>query len=160
MSPYIKYLPLPTILTLTSWTALVHNVKFQNKPRGLYFFQRPFLRGLFLEGLIFGGSCPRREICVSKSIGLGLQLKVNLPFLLCFSLYLSTSPLRGLYLEGRFYGEFFALPVRGAYIWSGLYMKGLIFGILRYLYHAEWRCQKRVKRLTRYVCVCLFFFFK
>ena len=36
-----------------------------------YIFQRPFLRGLFLEGLIFGGAYLRREICVSKSIGLG-----------------------------------------------------------------------------------------
>ena len=39
----------------------------------------------------------------------------------------------GLYLEGRFNGGFFALPVWGAYIWRGLYMDGLIFGILRYL---------------------------
>ena len=35
-------------------------------------FQRPFLRGLFLEGLTFGGAYLRREICVSKSIGLAL----------------------------------------------------------------------------------------
>ena len=39
---------------------------------GAYIFQRPFLRGLFLEGLIFGGAYLRREICVSKSIGLAL----------------------------------------------------------------------------------------
>ena len=47
----------------------------------------------------------------------------------------STSPPRwggGLYLEGRFNGGFFALPVWGAYIWRGLYMEGLIFGILWY----------------------------
>ena len=31
-----------------------------------------FLRGLFLEGLIFRGDYLRREICVSKSIGLTL----------------------------------------------------------------------------------------
>ena len=55
---------------------------------GAYIFQRPFLRGLFLEGLIFGGAYLRREICVSKSIGLALYLEVNLPFLLCFTLYL------------------------------------------------------------------------
>ena len=36
-----------------------------------------------MEELIFGGAYLRREICVSKSIGL-----VNLPFLLCYSLYL------------------------------------------------------------------------
>ena len=28
---------------------------------------------------------------------------------------------------------FFALRVLGAYIWRGLYMEGLIFGILRYI---------------------------
>ena len=39
---------------------------------GAYIFQRPILRGLFLEGLIFGGDYLRREICVSKSIGLAL----------------------------------------------------------------------------------------
>ena len=83
----------------------------------------PFLRGLFLEGLIFGGAYLRRsEIGVSKSIGLAnlvtralfpgfgggphhqsqgeapwergcglaLQLEVNLPFLLSFTLYLRT----------------------------------------------------------------------
>ena len=37
----------------------------------------------------------------------------------------------GLYSEGRFNGRFFALRVWGAYIWKGLYMEGLIFGILR-----------------------------
>ena len=39
---------------------------------GAYIFQRPFLRGLFFEGLIFGGAYLRREICVSKLIGLAL----------------------------------------------------------------------------------------
>ena len=38
----------------------------------------------------------------------------------------------GLYLEGRFNGGFFALPVWGAYIWRGLYKERLIFGILQY----------------------------
>ena len=44
--------------------------KYRKIPKispGAYIFQRPFLRGLFLEGLIY-----RREICVSKSIGLAL----------------------------------------------------------------------------------------
>ena len=36
-------------------------------------------------------------------------------------------------MEGRFNRGFFALPVKGAYIWRGLYMEGLIFGILRYI---------------------------
>ena len=38
----------------------------------------------------------------------------------------------GFYLEGRFNGRVFALLDWGAYIWRGLYMEGLIFGILRY----------------------------
>ena len=59
-------------------------------------------------------------------------------FALCFTLYLraifQVQAPGGLYLEGRFNGGFFALPVWGAYIWRGLYMEGLIFGILRYLF--------------------------
>ena len=41
-------------------------------------------------------------------------------------------PRGDLCVEGRFNGGFFALSVWGAYIWKGLYMEGLIFGILRY----------------------------
>ena len=78
-----------------------------------------------MEGLIFGGAYLRREICVSKSIGLALQLEGNLPFLLGFSLYLraifQVQAPRGLYLEGRFNGGFFAFLVKGAYIWRGLF---------------------------------------
>ena len=88
-----------------------------------------------MEGLIFGGASLRREIGVYKSIGLALLFEVNLPFLLCFTLYLRAiskyKPPGGLYLEGRFNGGFFALRVLGAYIWRGLYMEGLIFRILR-----------------------------
>ena len=55
---------------------------------GAYIFQKPFLKGLFLEGLIFGEAYLQREICVSNSIAPACQLEGNLPFLLCFSLYL------------------------------------------------------------------------
>ena len=58
-------------------------------------------------------------------------------FLLCFTLYLraifQVQAPGDLYLERRFNGGFFALPVWGAYIWRGLYMERLIFGILRYV---------------------------
>ena len=43
--------------------------KYRKIPKispGAYIFQKPFLRGLFLEGLIFGGAYLRREICVSN----------------------------------------------------------------------------------------------
>ena len=83
------------------------------------------MRGLFSEGLIFAGAYLWREICVSKSIGLTLQLEGNLLFLLCFSSYLRAifryKPLGSLYLEGRFNGGFLALRVLGAYIWRGLF---------------------------------------
>ena len=46
--------------------------KYRKIPKispGAYIFLSPFLRGLFLDGLILGGAYLRREICVSKSIG-------------------------------------------------------------------------------------------
>ena len=85
---------------------------------GAYIFQRPFLRGIFLEGLIFGGVYLWREICVSTSIELTLYLEVHLPFLHCFTLYLKAI---SKYLEGRFNGALFTLRVWGAYIWRGLF---------------------------------------
>ena len=81
--------------------------KYRKIPKispGAYIFQRPILMGLFLEGLTFGGAYLRREICVSKSIGLALLLEVNLPFLLCFT------P-GGLILEGSFNRGVFALQL-------------------------------------------------
>ena len=94
------------------------------------------MRGLFLEGLIFGGAYLRRDICVSKSIVLALYLNIFIVFAL-FSFefegnFPSTSP-RGAYIwRGDLTEGFFALPVWGAYIWGGLYKEGLNLGILRY----------------------------
>ena len=53
-----------------------------------------------MEGLIFGGSYLRREICVSKSIGLALFTVFALFFFVFEGNFPSTSP-------------------RGAYIWRG-----------------------------------------
>ena len=90
-----------------------------------YIFQRPFLRGLFLEGLIFEGAYVRREICVSKSIKVacsGKEIYHVCFVLLCIRRQIpSTSPPGGLYSEGRFNGGFFALRFWGAYIWRGLF---------------------------------------
>ena len=44
---------------------------------GAYIFQRPFLRGLFLEELILGGAYIGWEFCVTKLIGLASSSKVN-----------------------------------------------------------------------------------
>ena len=75
-----------------------------------------------MEGLIFGVAYLRREICVSKLIGLALWLEVNLLFLLCYTLYLRAI--------------FQVQAPGGAYFWSGdltdgfLHCRfgGLIFG--------------------------------
>ena len=77
--------------------------------------RRPFLRGLFLEGPLFGGAYVRREIGVIKSLRPACSGKEIYHF--CFVLFCirgqipSTNPPGGLYLEGRFNGGFFALPV-------------------------------------------------
>ena len=104
---------------------------------GAYIFQRPFLRGLFLEGLIFGGTYTRWEFCVTKPIGLASSSKVNfkkicvtLSFLPCFVLYLGAiskykppgAYIRGGYLtEGFLRYDFGGLIFRGASIWRGLF---------------------------------------
>ena len=106
-------------------------LKYRKIPKispGAYIFQRPFLRGLFLEGLIFGGAYVRKKICVSKSIGLACSGKEI--YLFCFVLLcirhvreqiLCTSPPGGLYSEGRFNEGFFALRFGGTYSWRGLF---------------------------------------
>ena len=69
---------------------------------GAYMFQRPFLRGLFLAGLIFGGAYLRREICVSKLIGLAWL--INGRNFTVFALFSKYKPPGGLYLEGLIFG--------------------------------------------------------
>ena len=78
-----------------------------------------------MEGPISGGAYVRREICVIKSVGLDCSGKEIYHF--CFALLCirgqisSTSPLGGLYSEGRFNGGFFCVTILG-----GLYLEGLI----------------------------------
>ena len=99
---------------------------------GAYIFFKPLF-----EGLISGGPYLRREICVSKSIGLVYNWKEFTVFALFYLVFEGNFQVQapgGLYLEGRFNGGFFVLRVWEAYIWRGLYMEGLIFGILRYIF--------------------------
>ena len=64
-----------------------------------------------MEVLIFGGAYLGWEIWVSKSNGLALYLEVNLPFLLCFTLYL-----RAIFqVQGPKRHEFGGLIFGGAY---------------------------------------------
>ena len=91
-----------------------------------------------MEGLIFGGAYIRRGLCTEgnlhfkidrASLIVGSKCTVFTLFYIVFEgNFPSTSPVGGLYSEGRFNGGFFVLPVWGAYIWRGLYMEGLIFG--------------------------------
>ena len=93
------------------------------------FFIGPFWGAYFRRGYV------RREICVSKSIALACSGKEIYHFcfvLLCIRGQIpSTRPPGGLYSERRFNGGFCALWFWGAFIWRGLYMERLIFGILR-----------------------------
>ena len=68
------------------------------------------------------------------SLKVGRKFTVFALFYFVFEGNFQVKVLGGLYLKGRFNGGFFALRVWRAYIWRGLYMEGLIFGILRYLF--------------------------
>ena len=114
------------------------NLKYCKIPKispRAYIFQRPFFKGLFLEGPIFRGAYAWREICVIKLVGLDCSGKEIYHFcfvLLCIQGQIpSTSPLGGLYSEGQFDGGFFALRFWGAYI----------FEILRYIHFLFLRVQ-------------------
>ena len=108
----------------------------ENKPQGLHFSKALF------EGLIFGGAYIRRGFPTEGKLRfkidwvsriVGSKFTVFALFYFVFEVnFPSTSPW-GAYiiLEGRFNGGFFPLPDWGAYIWRGLYMEGLIFGILQ-----------------------------
>ena len=71
------------------------------------------------------------------SLIVGMKFTIN--FLLCFALYLRAiskyKPPGGLYLayirRGNLMEGFLCYEFGGAYIWRGLYMEGLVFGILR-----------------------------
>ena len=87
---------------------------------GAYIFQRPFLKGLFLEGLYIRRGLSTEGNLRFKidwaSLMVGSKFTVLAMFYFVFEgNFLSTSPRGGLYLDGRFNGGFFALPVWGAY---------------------------------------------
>ena len=121
---------------------------------GAYIFQRPFLRGL-----LFGGAYIRRGLSTEGNLRFKIDwacsiIGSKLTVFACLTLYLraifQVQALGGLYLEGRFNGGFFALPDCGAYIWRGLYMEGLIFGILRYLICLTGLTPKLIGNITFY----------
>ena len=82
-----------------------------------------------MEGLIFGGAYVQREICVSKSTGLAIFLKRNLPLffvLLCATgQFPSTSPPGGggggLIFGGAILRKVFCVTSLGGFIFGGAY---------------------------------------
>ena len=105
---------------------------------GAYIFQRPFLRGLFLEGPIFGGAYVRRGICVSKLIGLACSGKEIYHFcfvLLCIRGQIPSTAPRGAYIGRGDLTEGFLCDDFGGLI----FLRGILsefYGILsgRYRY--------------------------
>ena len=82
-----------------------------------------------MERLIFGGPVDWASLIA------GSKFTVFVLFYFAFeSNFPSTNPPGGeAYIwKGDLTEGFFALPVSGAYIWRGLYMQGLIFGIVLY----------------------------
>ena len=100
---------------------------------GTYIFQRPFLRSLFLERLIIVWAYVRREISVSKSIGLACSGKEIYHF--CFVLLCIREEIPSTSRPRAYIRRVFCVTIwggGGGYIWRSLYMEGLIFRILRY----------------------------
>ena len=94
---------------------IVYNRKIPKISPGAYIFQRPILRGLFLEGLMYRG-----KFEFQNRLGQPYSWKEIYRFSLFYFVF-----------EGSVQEQ---APPRGggACIWRGLYMEGLIFGILRY----------------------------
>ena len=96
---------------------------------GAYIFQRPFLRALFLEGLIFGRALTTEGNLRFKidwaSLIVGSKFTVFASFWFVFEgNFPSTSPLRGLYLEGRFKGRFLCYRF-GGLIFGGACLRNI-----------------------------------
>ena len=81
----------------------ISHVKYRKIPiisPGAYIFQRPFLRSLFLEGLIFGRAYLRREIDWASLI-VGSKFTVFALFYFVFEGNFQVQAPGGLYLEGQ-----------------------------------------------------------
>ena len=96
---------------------VVDTVKFRNKSRGLYFSKTLF------EGLIFGRAYIRRDLSTEGHLRFTIDW-ASLIFESKFTVFAL--------FYFVFESNFPRASPRGAYIWGGLYLEGLIFGILRY----------------------------
>ena len=101
-------------------------VKFRKQARGLYFSKALF------EGLIYGGKFAFQNDRVSLIVGSKFTV-FALFYFVCEGNFPSTSPREAYIWRCDLTEGFFALPGLG-----GLYLEGLIFGILRYPETGEW----------------------
>ena len=85
-------------------------------------------RRLYSEKLVYGG-----KFVFQKRLGRPYSWKEIYRFCFVLLYKIEGNFHGGLCFEGRFNGGHLSLWVWGAYIWKGLYMEGLIFGILRYV---------------------------
>ena len=124
----------------------IHTVKFRKIAPGLIFFKGPFW-----------GAYVRRDVCVSKSIGLACSWKEI--YRLCFALlcirgqFPSTRP-RGAYIgrgdftEGFLCYEFGVLILGGDYTWRGLFSE--FYGIYHMLnFSTPWRGLRKLDETRR-----------
>ena len=122
-------------IDIMPWSIMNYR-KIQKISPGAYIFQRPFSRDLFLEGLMYG-----EKFAFQNRLGWPYSWKEIYRFsvLPCiWGQFASTNPWGDLYLEGSFNGGFLQYEFGGLIIiWRDLYMEGLIFGILRYIFSAQ-----------------------
>ena len=95
----------------------MQNRKILKISPGAYIFQRPFLRGLFLEGLTFGGAYIRRSLSSEGNLG----FKIN-----CASLIFGSKFAVFALFHFVFAGNFPSTSPRGAYIWRDDLMEGFL----------------------------------
>ena len=84
---------------------------------GAYIFERPLLRGLFLEGLIFGGACFWRDLSTEGN----LRFKIDWASLIVASKFTVFA-----LFYFVFEGNFPSTSPRGAYIWRSDLTEGFL----------------------------------
>ena len=87
---------------------------------GAFIFQRPFLKGLYSEGLMYGGKFALKSRLCQLIVGRKFTI-FSLFYFVFEGTVFKYKPLGGLYSERPFNGGFFVLPVWGAYVWRGLF---------------------------------------
>ena len=84
-----------------------------------------------MEGLIYGGKFAFRNRL--SWLVVGRTFTIFALFCFVFEGKFQLQAPRGAYIRRGDFTEGFCVTILGAYIWRGLYMEGLIFGISRYL---------------------------